>query len=155
MVLTAALLAAAVGPPAVAGPIDAAAFYSGEWREQARTPSGLTKGCEWAITAYGRDDKGRVTVTEQRGKPGSFGCVMRLRPRMRQRPDGERRDRIEPHTTAGERDHFRPNAEQSHDVRREGDAARLGQRDGGARIAHRGTGEARGVRLGNGPTSNL
>ena len=66
MVLTAVLLAAATAaaqPPA-AGPLDPAAVYSGAWHEQARTPSGLTKGCEWAITAYGRDDKGRVTVRD-------------------------------------------------------------------------------------------
>ncbi|WP_293905941.1 lipocalin family protein [Phenylobacterium sp.] len=57
------LAAATPGPPAV-GPIAPDVVYSGAWHEQARTPAGLTKGCEWAVTAYGRDDKGRITVHE-------------------------------------------------------------------------------------------
>jgi apolipoprotein D and lipocalin family protein len=56
--------AAAAGPPAVAGPVAPDVVYAGAWYEQARTPAGLTKGCEWAITAYGRDEKGRVTVRD-------------------------------------------------------------------------------------------
>jgi apolipoprotein D and lipocalin family protein len=66
LALVSLLLAAATaaGPPAVAGPIAPDVVYAGAWYEQARTPAGLTKGCEWAITAYGRDDKGRVTVKD-------------------------------------------------------------------------------------------
>ena len=57
------LAAATPGPPAV-GPIALDVVYAGAWHEQARTPAGLTKGCEWAITAYGRDAKGRITVRD-------------------------------------------------------------------------------------------
>jgi len=59
------LLAAATAPePPSAGPLAPDAFYAGVWYEQARTPTGLTKGCEWATTRYSRDDKGRITVKD-------------------------------------------------------------------------------------------
>jgi apolipoprotein D and lipocalin family protein len=56
--------ALAAEPPS-AGPLDPASFYAGTWYEQARTPTGLTKGCEWATTAYSRDDKGRIQVRDE------------------------------------------------------------------------------------------
>lgn len=55
--------AAASGPPS-AGPLDPATFYAGVWYEQARTPTGLTKGCEWATTRYSRDEQGRIAVKD-------------------------------------------------------------------------------------------
>jgi apolipoprotein D and lipocalin family protein len=39
-------------------------FYSGVWHEQARTPTSLTRGCEYATTVYGRDGEGRITVRD-------------------------------------------------------------------------------------------
>jgi apolipoprotein D and lipocalin family protein len=62
--LLALLLAAAAAEPPSAGPIAPDSFYAGTWYEQARTPTGLTKGCEWATTAYSRDDKGRIAVKD-------------------------------------------------------------------------------------------
>lgn len=64
--LIAYLLAAAtaVAEPPSAGPIAPDTFYAGTWYEQARTPTGLTKGCEWATTAYSRDAKGRIAVKD-------------------------------------------------------------------------------------------
>lgn len=59
----AAAAAAPVQPPS-AGPLAPDTFYAGTWYEQARTPTGLTKGCEWATTAYSRDDKGRIAVKD-------------------------------------------------------------------------------------------
>ncbi|MDZ4372549.1 MAG: lipocalin family protein [Phenylobacterium sp.] len=59
------LLAAAATPePPSAGPLSPDTFYAGTWYEQARTPTGLTKGCEWATTAYDRDANGRITVRD-------------------------------------------------------------------------------------------
>lgn len=60
------LLAAATATPEPpsAGPLTPDAFYAGVWYEQARTPTGLTKGCEWATTRYSRDDKGRIAVKD-------------------------------------------------------------------------------------------
>ena len=43
---------AALDPP-TAGPLDAASFYKGVWYEQARTPTSLTRGCEYATTEHG------------------------------------------------------------------------------------------------------
>lgn len=56
--------ATAAAEPPSAGPIAPDTFYAGVWYEQVRTPTGLTKGCEWATTAYGRDDKGRIAVKD-------------------------------------------------------------------------------------------
>lgn len=51
------------GPPvaqAPAKPIDAGRFYSGVWHELARNPMKLTDGCVAGITAFSRDDNGRL-----------------------------------------------------------------------------------------------
>ena len=59
------LLAATMAADApTAGPIAPDSFYAGVWYEQARTPTGLTKDCEWAATAYDRDAKGRIAVRD-------------------------------------------------------------------------------------------
>lgn len=77
LTLFAAAPAAAAEPPSV-GPLDPATFYDGTWYEQARTPTGLTKGCEWATTTYSRDDKGRIQVRDecrQGGEDGSLRAI--------------------------------------------------------------------------------
>ena len=61
-----------VDPPTV-GPLDAASFYKGMWYEQARTPTSLTRGCEYATTEHGRDSRGRITVRDACLKGGSTG----------------------------------------------------------------------------------
>jgi apolipoprotein D and lipocalin family protein len=69
---TALAIAAAVGltGPALAqgatrtGALDPNVVYAGVWHEQARTPTGLTRGCEWATTTYDRDDRGRIRVLD-------------------------------------------------------------------------------------------
>lgn len=58
------LAAAATPEPPSGGPLATDAFYAGVWYEQARTPTGLTKGCEWATTRYSRDAKGRIAVKD-------------------------------------------------------------------------------------------
>jgi len=63
-VIVALLLAGVAAEPPSAGPLAPDSFYAGVWYEQARTPTGLTKGCEWATTAYSRDDKGRIAVKD-------------------------------------------------------------------------------------------
>lgn len=63
---------AAIDPP-TAGPLDAASFYKGMWYEQARTPTGLTRGCEYATTEHGRDGEGRITVRDACLKGGPKG----------------------------------------------------------------------------------
>jgi lipocalin len=52
--------------PPTAGPLDAATFYN-------RTPTGLTRGCEYATTEHGRDSKGRITVRDACLKGGPQG----------------------------------------------------------------------------------
>lgn len=59
--------------PPTAGPLDAAAFYKGLWYEQARTPTSLTRGCEYATTEHGRDARGRITVRDACRKDGPNG----------------------------------------------------------------------------------
>jgi apolipoprotein D and lipocalin family protein len=59
--------------PPTAGPLDVATFYKGMWYEQARTPTGLTRGCEYATTEHGRDSKGRITVRDACLKGGPQG----------------------------------------------------------------------------------
>ena len=61
-----------VDPP-TAGPLDAASFYKGMWYEQARTPTSLTRGCEYATTEHGRDSRGRITVRDACLKGGPKG----------------------------------------------------------------------------------
>ena len=61
-----------VDPP-TAGPLDAADFYKGMWYEQARTPTSLTRGCEYATTEHGRDSRGRITVRDACLKGGPKG----------------------------------------------------------------------------------
>ncbi|MBL8773272.1 MAG: lipocalin family protein [Phenylobacterium sp.] len=56
--------AAAAAEPPSAGPIAPDTFYAGTWYEQARTPTSLTRGCEWATTKYSRDDRGRIAVKD-------------------------------------------------------------------------------------------
>jgi apolipoprotein D and lipocalin family protein len=70
-----AFAASKAGPvdPPTAGPLDAAAFYQGMWYEQARTPTSLTRGCEYATTEHGRDAKGRITVRDACRKDGPAG----------------------------------------------------------------------------------
>lgn len=55
--------AGAADPP-TAGPLDIGQVYQGVWHEQARTPTSLTRGCEYATTTYGRDARGRITVRD-------------------------------------------------------------------------------------------
>lgn len=50
--------------PATAGPLSPESVYQGVWYEQARTPTSLTRGCEYASTVYGRDVEGRITVRD-------------------------------------------------------------------------------------------
>ncbi len=59
--------------PPTAGPLEAAAFYKGIWYEQARTPTRLTRGCEYATTEHGRDPEGRITVRDACRKDGPAG----------------------------------------------------------------------------------
>lgn len=59
--------------PATVGPLDAATFYKGMWYEQARTPTSLTRGCEYATTEHGRDSQGRITVRDACLKGGAKG----------------------------------------------------------------------------------
>jgi len=61
-----------VDPP-TAGPLDAASFYKGMWYEQARTPTSLTRGCEYATTEHGGDSQGRITVRDACLKGGPKG----------------------------------------------------------------------------------
>lgn len=61
-----------VDPP-TAGPLDAVSFYKGLWYEQARTPTSLTRGCEYATTEHGRDGQGRITVRDACLKGGPKG----------------------------------------------------------------------------------
>lgn len=63
---------ASVDPPTVAH-LDPARFYNGMWYEQARTPTRLTRGCEYATTQHGRDDQGRITVRDACLKGGPNG----------------------------------------------------------------------------------
>ena len=46
--------------PQPAKSVDAARFYAGTWYEAARNPMKLTDGCVAGITAFSRDDKGRI-----------------------------------------------------------------------------------------------
>ena len=68
LALAAVLALAAGGPavadPATAGPLVVDQVYQGIWHEQARTPTSLTRGCEYASTTYGRDGQGRITVRD-------------------------------------------------------------------------------------------
>ena len=52
-----------VDPP-TAGPLNTDSFYRGTWYEQARTPTGLTRDCEYATTEHGRDAGGQITVRD-------------------------------------------------------------------------------------------
>ena len=58
---------------ATAGPLILDSFYQGTWNEQARTPTSLTRGCEYASTVYGRDTEGRITVRDACLQGGSTG----------------------------------------------------------------------------------
>lgn len=59
--------------PATAGPLAIERFYSGVWYEQARTPTGLTRGCEHATTTYGRTGTGAIAVTDACRQGGPDG----------------------------------------------------------------------------------
>ena len=74
----AAVLALAAGVPALAdpattGPLAVDQVYQGVWHEQARTPTSLTRGCEYASTTYGRDGQGRITVRDACLQDGPTG----------------------------------------------------------------------------------
>lgn len=59
--------------PPTAGPLDPDSFYRGTWYEQARTPTSLTRGCEYATTEHGRDAAGQITVRDACLQDGPSG----------------------------------------------------------------------------------
>lgn len=59
--------------PPTAGPLTVDNFYSGVWYEQARTPTRLTRGCEYATTSYGRTAQGQIAVTDACRQGGPEG----------------------------------------------------------------------------------
>lgn len=59
--------------PPTAGPLNPDTFYRGTWYEQARTPTSLTRGCEYATTEHGRDSQGRITVRDACRQDGPQG----------------------------------------------------------------------------------
>lgn len=59
--------------PPTAGPLAVEQVYQGVWHEQARTPTSLTRGCEYASTTYGRDGQGRITVRDACLQDGPTG----------------------------------------------------------------------------------
>jgi apolipoprotein D and lipocalin family protein len=59
--------------PPTAGPLSIEGFYSGVWYEQARTPTRLTRGCEYATTTYGRTEQGEIAVTDACRQGGADG----------------------------------------------------------------------------------
>ncbi|CAN5544692.1 lipocalin family protein [soil metagenome] len=59
--------------PPTAGPLNADTFYRGTWYEQARTPTSLTRGCEYATTDHGRDAAGQITVRDACRQDGAQG----------------------------------------------------------------------------------
>ncbi|MDX5332213.1 MAG: lipocalin family protein [Pseudomonadota bacterium] len=59
--------------PPTAGPLSVDGFYSGVWYEQARTPTSLTRGCEYATTTYGRTERGEIAVTDACRQDGPDG----------------------------------------------------------------------------------
>jgi len=72
ILLGGAAVSHAADPP-TAGPLALDNFYAGVWYEQARTPTRLTRGCEYATTTYGRTERGEIAVTDacrQRGAEG-------------------------------------------------------------------------------------
>ena len=59
--------------PPTAGPLTIDSVYQGVWHEQARTPTSLTRGCEYASTVYGRDSRGQITVRDACLQDGPTG----------------------------------------------------------------------------------
>lgn len=59
--------------PPTAGPLAVEVFYTGVWYEQARTPTSLTRGCEYATTSYGRTPRGEIAVTDACRQGGPEG----------------------------------------------------------------------------------
>lgn len=73
-----ALAATAPAAPPTVGPLSLDSFYNGVWYEQARTPTSLTRGCEYATTEHGRDEKGRVTVRDACRQDGAQGKLREI-----------------------------------------------------------------------------
>jgi apolipoprotein D and lipocalin family protein len=76
IIATAGAPALAQSPPAApptAGPLNLETFYQGVWYEQARTPTRLTRGCEYATTQHGRDEQGRIRVRDACRQGGPEG----------------------------------------------------------------------------------
>ena len=59
--------------PPTAGPLDETTSRQRSWYERPRTPTSLARGCEYATTEHGRDDKGRITVRDACFKSGPQG----------------------------------------------------------------------------------
>lgn len=73
-----ALAAPRAADPPTAGPLNPDSFYNGVWYEQARTPTGLTRGCEYATTEHGRDAKGGITVRDACRQDGPQGKLREI-----------------------------------------------------------------------------
>ncbi len=71
--LLALAASAQAAEPPTAGPLSIDSFYSGVWYEQARTPTRLTRGCEYATTTYGRTAQGEIAVTDACRQGGPEG----------------------------------------------------------------------------------